>query len=131
MENNPSRQNSVYVIEDDPFLVKAYKFIFEKENLKMEQSLNGEDAVMYIESHEPPDIVLLDLMLPGISGFEVLEKIRANDRWKQVAVMIVSNLGEPQDVEKGKDLGAVDYMVKASVNLEDIVRSVKHYFHIG
>ena len=126
----PSGKKKVFIIEDDPFLVKAYKFAFQKQNLEVWVAQDGETAVSFLD-RDIPDIVLLDLMLPGMNGFEVLEKIRANARWKNVAVMIVSNLGQPTDIEKSKNLGVTDYKVKSDVNIEEIVNGVMHFFHLG
>ncbi len=125
------KKRKIYIVEDDTYLDKAYDFIFKKENFDVEFSVTGEDAVKYVDSHEPADIVLLDLMLPGMTGFEVLEHIKTLPAWKNVPVLIVSNLGGPQEVEKGKALGASDYLVKASIHLDDVLGSVRHYFNVG
>ena len=126
-----SAKKKVFIIEDDPFLVKAYKFIFEKENLEVWVAKDGEEAVSFMGRSEMPDIVLLDLMLPGMSGFDVLAAIRTNPGWKNLAVMIITNLGQPKDIERGKSLGAVDYLVKSNTNIDDIVSGVRHYLHMA
>jgi DNA-binding response OmpR family regulator len=119
-------KKSVLIIEDDLFLVKAYQVKFQKEGIETKIASDGKEALALLEK-EPPAVVLLDLMLPGISGFTVLETIRKNDKWKNVPVLILSNLGQPQDIERGKDLGVKDYIVKANVKISDIVAKVKQW----
>jgi len=120
------KKKVVFVIEDDLFLVKAYKIKFQKEGAEVWVSTDGKEALSFLE-REPPNIVLLDLMLPGLSGFEVLAAIRENERWKNVPVIILTNLGQPQDIERGKQLGIEDYIVKANVKIDDVVKKVKKY----
>ena len=85
---------------------------------------NGEEAVKIFET-ETPDVVLLDILLPGIDGFEILKKIRANEKTKNTPVIILSNLGQKTDLEKGKELGATKFLIKATVNLDEIVGEIK------
>lgn len=122
----PSTKKIVFVVEDDVFLVKAYQMKFQKEGMEVWVATNGKAALSFLEK-EPPNVVLLDLMLPGMSGFEVLAAMRANERWKNVRVLILSNLGQPQDIARGKELKIVDYLVKANVKIAEVVEKVKKY----
>jgi len=122
-------KKKVFVIEDDPFLVKAYQSAFVKENMEVWMAQDGETAITFLD-REAPDIVLLDLMLPGMNGFEVLGKMRNHPKWREVPVIIVSNLGEPADIEKGKKLGVVEYKVKVQTNMDSIIRDIKHHLHL-
>lgn len=119
-------KKSVLIIEDDVFLVKAYQIKFRKEGIDAKVASDGKEAMALLDK-EPPAVVLLDLMLPGISGFTVLEAIRKNEKWKKVPVLILSNLGQPQDIEHGKALGVADYIVKANVKINEIVDKVKKF----
>ena len=125
-EKNNQDKKTVFAVEDDIFLVKVYKTVFEKEQIEVWIAANGNEALKFLEK-EPPDAVLLDLMLPGISGFDVLAEIRKNEKWKKVPVIILSNLGQPQDMERGKALGANEYIVKANVKINEVVETVKKY----
>lgn len=125
-KDNTLSKKTVLIIEDDLFLVKAYQVKFQKEGIETKIASDGKEALALLEK-EPPAVVLLDLMLPGISGFTVLEAIRKNDKWKNVPVLILSNLGQPQDIERGKDLGVKDYIVKANIKISDIVAKVKQW----
>ena len=116
----------VFVIEDDVFLVKAYQIKFQKAGAEVWAVTDGKDALKYLEK-DPPNVVLLDLLLPGISGFEVLAEIRRNEKWKNVPVLVLSNLSQTQDVERTKALGIEGYLVKANTKINDIVEKVKKY----
>ncbi len=115
----------VLIIEDDVFLVRAYETKFKKENIEAWIASDGKEAFSYLEEKAPPAMVLLDLMLPGVSGYDVLKAIRAKETWKKVPVLIVSNLGAPQDIQKGKELGATDYLVKSNVKISAIIERAK------
>ena len=122
----PAGKKVVLVVEDDVFLVKAYQIKFEKEGAEVQIASDGDTAMKMLEK-DPPDVVLLDLMLPGKSGFEILEAIRKNSRWKDVPVLILTNLGQAADIERGQSLKATDYIIKANTKIEDIVKKVKRY----
>lgn len=119
----PVKKN-VLVIEDDLFLVKTYQVRFKAEGIDVAAATDGKEALALLQK-DPPNLILLDLMLPNVSGFDVLSAIKKSERWKKVPVVIVSNLGQAEDVNRGKELGAADYIVKANVRINDIVEKVK------
>lgn len=119
-------KKTVLIIEDDAFLIKAYRIKFEREGFSVLTAANGKEVLVALEK-EPPQIVLLDLMLPGISGFDILETIRKSASWKNVPVIIFSNLGQSQDIEKGKKLGANEYFIKTNMKISDVVDAVRKY----
>ena len=124
--DNTTNKKTVFVIEDDMLLIKAYQIKFEKEGVTVWTATDGKEAFSYLDK-PCPDVVLLDLLLPGISGFDILTSIRKNDRWKDVPVLVLTNLGQSSDVEKAKALGVTDYLVKANTKINDIVGRVKKY----
>ena len=73
----------------------------------------------------PPDLMILDLMLPQLSGFEILEKVRANEATKKLKVIVFSNLGEEADIKKCLDLGVSEYLVKANFTLDELAEKIK------
>ena len=85
---------------------------------------NGESAIE-IAQREKPDVMLLDILLPGMDGFEILKKIKADERTKRIKVIALSNLNRDSDIEKGKKLGAVRFLTKVSVGLNEIVKEIK------
>lgn len=115
---------TILIIEDDPVLKNLLDVTFTGKYHTMYAG-NGGDALKYLEGNTP-DVILLDLMLPEMSGFEVLEKIRnGREEIKNIPVIIVSNLGQESDREKALSLGANDYMVKAEVAIEEITEKIE------
>lgn len=121
------KNKTILVVEDDVFLVNAYQIKFQKEGIEVWVASDGEEAMDFL-GKEPPQVVLLDLMLPGVNGFEVLAAIRQNDRWKKTPVIVLSNLGQSEDVERARALGIDDYIVKANSKIGEVVEKIKKYF---
>ena len=120
-------KKTVLVVEDDPILKNLLGNTFSGRYTAVYAG-TGNEALQLLEEHKP-DMVLLDLMLPEMGGFEVLEKIRAReDDLKNVPVNVVSNLSQDSDREKAKQLGANDYMVKAEVAIEEITSKIDTFF---
>ena len=116
----------ILLIEDDPFLSSLLKNRFIKDGFEVDLAQNGDDGVKAFKASDH-NLVLLDLILPGKSGFEVLEEINKEPRNPKVPVLIISNLGQDTDVEKGKELGAVGYLVKARTSIDALVTKAKEY----
>lgn len=117
---------NILLVEDETFLANLLKSRLEKEGLAAQVARDGEEALKFLEK-EKYDLVLLDIILPKLSGFEVLKKIQADPRLQKVPVMIISNLGQESDISRGQSLGTVDYFVKALISIEDLVSRVKKY----
>lgn len=123
----PDAQNKkILLVEDDQFLSSLLKNRLEKESLLVVVADDGQKALDILKK-EKPDVVLLDLILPGISGFDVLEKIRAESTTKALPVIIISNLGQEEDRKKVAALGVADYFVKAETPIDILVEKVKLY----
>lgn len=114
----------VLLIEDDNFLVNIYKTKFEMEGFKVSVSENGEAGLVEIKKKKP-DIVLLDILLPKMDGFTVLEKVKNDKEIKDIPVILLTNLGQKDDVQKGLDLGAADYLIKAHFKPSETVDKVR------
>lgn len=114
----------ILLIEDDKFLRELIIQKLGKEGYDVVEAAEGEAGVVKM-AEEKPDLVLLDLILPGIDGFEVLRRIKENVEIASVPVIILSNLGQRDDVEKGMELGAVDYLIKAHFTPGEIVEKIK------
>ena len=122
--------SKVLLVEDDPFLSSLLKNRLQKENLEVVYSRDGEEALNALKT-DVVDLVLLDIILPKKSGFEVMEEIR-NDpqiQGKGMPVIIISNLGQPDDMAKGQQLGAVEYFVKAKTSIDDLVEKIKEFIN--
>ena len=114
----------ILLVEDDPFLVDIYKTKFEKEGFEVDVAQEGKGGMRKIEEVKP-DVLLLDLVLPNFDGFELLREIKSTPRLKDLKVIILSNLGQKEEVEKGIALGAVKYLIKAHYTPSEVVEEVK------
>jgi len=115
---------TILVVEDDKFLRELIVRKLREEDLNISEAIDGEDGIKKIKE-EKPDLVLLDLILPGIDGFEVLSKMKEDVSLAQIPVIILSNLGQKDDVERGFKLGAVDYLIKAHFTPGEIIEKVR------
>ena len=118
----------ILLIEDDPFLSSLLKNKLQKEGFDVLHARDGDEALNFLKTEEVA-LSLLDIILPKKSGFEVLEEIRNDPQLqsKNVPVIIISNLGQPEDVARGLKLGAVAYFVKAKTSINDLIQKVKDY----
>lgn len=116
--------SKILIIEDDKFLRELIARKLTTENFETLEAVDGENGLKMLKEGKP-DLVLLDLILPGIDGFEVLSKMKNDPTLAQVPVIILSNLGQREDVERGLKLGAVDYLVKAHFTPNEIIEKVK------
>jgi len=115
----------ILIVEDDKFLRELISQKLTKEGYAISSAIDGEEGVKKIKE-EKPDLVLLDLILPGIDGFEVLTQMREMPLTASVPVIILSNLGQKEDVERGLKLGAADYLIKAHFTPGEIIEKIKN-----
>ena len=115
---------TILIIEDDKFLRELIVQKLLREGYEISEALDGEEGIKKIKE-EKPDLILLDLILPGIDGFEVLSKMREESRLSSIPVIVLSNLGQKEDVEKGMKLGAVDYLIKAHFTPGEIIEKIR------
>lgn len=120
----PDKQIHVLIVEDDTFLAGIYQKKFEMEGFKVSVSGDGEKGLADVKKKKP-DIVLLDILLPKMDGFAVLEKLKADAATKKIPVILLTNLGQKDDVEKGLEAGAVDYLIKAHFKPSEVVEKVR------
>lgn len=127
-----TENKKVLLVEDEQMLREIISMKLTKEGFTVVVALDGEAALKKVEE-EMPDIVLLDIILPSIDGFEVLEKIRSNSNEKvaKVPVIMLTNLGQDEDIAKARKLGIDDYLVKAYFNPDEISSKVKAVLHIA
>jgi DNA-binding response OmpR family regulator len=114
----------ILLVEDDPFLVDIYSTKFKESGFEIEVVKKGDQALDKIKELKP-GIVLLDIILPGVDGWEILKNIRQDKKLKDIKVVILSNLGQEDEVEKGVKLGADKYIVKAYYTPAEVVKEVK------
>ena len=114
----------ILIIEDDKFLRELISKKLDSEDFETISAVDGENGLKILKEKKP-DLILLDLILPGMDGFEVLSRIKADPMLSSIPVIILSNLGQREDVEKGLKLGAVDYLVKAHFTPNEIIVKMK------
>lgn len=121
----PTNQKTILVVEDDVFLANLIVTRMQKAGLSVLKAMTGEEAIEILRGEKKPDLILLDIILPQKSGFEVLEEIQADPNLQKAPVIITSNLGQESDIQKGKELGVIDYFVKARTPIDQLVAKVK------
>lgn len=113
----------IMVIEDDRFLHRLLIDKLTQWKATVASSYDGLDAVKKV-AEEKPDLILLDIILPGADGFDILGQLKLNETLKNIPVIILSNLGQEEDIERGTKLGAVDFLIKANFTLDEIATKV-------
>ena len=118
----------ILVAEDDKFYASLYTARLLKEGYDT-QVVGSGDAVFHVLAERLPDVLVLDLLLPHTDGLQVLKQIRADDRYKDLKVLVFSNLGSEDMIDRVKALGVTDYLVKTNISLQEMVAKVKYYLH--
>ncbi len=120
----PAAKKQILLVEDEQFLSTLLKNRLENDGFEVILARDGEEALNYLKTVKPA-LVLLDLILPKISGFDVLEAINSDPQLHKAPVMIISNLGQESDIARGKELGAIDYFIKAKISIDDLIKEVE------
>lgn len=118
----------ILLVEDDQALAAVYRSRLELEGFDVREVHNGEDALAAALDFRP-DLILLDAMMPKISGFDVLDILRNTPETTNVRVVMLTALSQPKDKQRAQELGADDYLVKSQVVINDVVERVRH--HLG
>ena len=117
---------NILLVEDDPFLLDIYTTKLKEENFNTIVATDGDDCLRKLRDvNLRPDLILLDIVLPNLDGWEILKRLKTNDKLKDIKVVILSNLGQRGEVEKGINLGAEKYLIKAHFTPGEIVSEIK------
>ena len=122
------QKKKILLVEDDMALSAVYRSRLEIEGFDVREANNGEDALSATVEYRP-DLILLDVMMPKISGFDVLDILRNTPETANVRIIMLTALSQPKDKERAESLGVDDYLVKSQVVVGDVVARVKH--HLG
>ena len=122
------QKKKLLLVEDDVALANVYRSRLELEGFEIREVHNGEDALSEAVSYKP-DLILLDAMMPKISGFDVLDILRNTPDTANVRVIMLTALSQPKDKERAEGLGADDYLVKSQVVIGDVIDRINH--HLG
>jgi len=118
-----AENSTILLVEDDEFLIDILIQKFKSNGFNVIHAGNGKEALQKANDNQP-DVILLDIILPGMNGFEILKRLK-DSPVKDTPVAFLSNLGQKEDIEKGKKLGAKDFIVKANHSLDEIVDKVR------
>ena len=117
--------SKILIAEDDFFLANAYRVKFTKVGFEVKIARDGQETIDAL-SEFLPDLIILDLMMPIKDGFSVLSEIKTNDKWGKIPVIVASNLGQKEDIDRSIALGADDYIVKSDMTINSVVEKVKN-----
>jgi len=113
----------VLIVDDEPSIIVAIQFLMEQSGYETIVAFSGEEAIEAVAKHHP-DLVVLDIMLPVVDGFEVCQRVRENPEWKDIRIVLVTALGSEANAAKGMALGADAYIIKPFANA-DLIAKVK------
>lgn len=123
-------KRKVLLVEDDSFLSGMYAAKLEREGFQVMTAENGEQGWQLAQT-SAPDLMLLDIIMPGMDGFQVLEKLQADPKTKSIPVILLTNLGKKEDVDRGLALGAKDYLIKAHFMPSEVITKIKRLLPDG
>lgn len=115
---------TILLIEDDPFLVEIYTTKLKKAGFSVAVANDGKEGLKAIKEKRP-DLLLLDIVLPNFTGWEILREIKRDNKLKSLKVVILSNLSQKEEIEKGMTLGAVKYLIKAHYTPSEVIEIIK------
>jgi len=114
----------VLIIEDESIILSLLKKKLEKEEYEVSTAVNGEEGVKKAKEIKP-DVILLDIVMPKLGGFEVMEKLNEDESLKDIPVIVVSNSGQPVELDRARELGAKDWLVKTEFDPQEVIKKVK------
>lgn len=126
----PEQTKKILLAEDDEFLSSLIKNRLERESYTVTLVIDGAQVIEAIR-REKPQLILLDLILPNKLGFEVLEEMKADPEIDSIPVMVISNLGQPEDIKKAQEFGVIDYFIKAQILIDDLLKRIAVFFEKG
>ncbi len=120
----------VLIVDDDKFLLNMYSIKFSKNNFEVNSATSGEEALNKIKEGYNPDIILLDIVMPGMDGFEILDKIKKNNIAPDAMIIMLTNQGQLADIEKAKSFGINGYIIKATTIPSEVVTEVERIYNL-
>ncbi len=128
MNPDTTKMKKILLVEDDNALASVYETRLQAEGFSVRRVPNGEDALSAALEFQP-DLILLDVMMPKVSGFDVLDILRNTPETSHIRIIMLTALSQESDVERARGLGVDDYLVKSQVVIADVVDRIKH--HLG
>ncbi len=122
----PSAQKYILIAEDDRFYAHIYETKLTREGFEIKIVSNGEEVLAAAKERQP-NLIVMDLLMPVKDGFDALRDLKADETLKDIPVIVVSNLGQDEDMQQALKLGAADYFIKANLSIEEMVEKVKKH----
>ncbi len=119
----------VLLVDDDKFLLDMYALKFERGGLEVNAAVGSQEALAKLKDGFKPDVMILDIVMPGMDGIELLGEIQKNHYADNAVVVVLSNQGQPSDIERAKKLGVAGYIVKASTIPSEVLEEVIKIYH--
>jgi len=123
----PTAAKTILLADDEQFIVIAYKDGLERAGYTVVVAHDGEETLAQAQATKP-DLILLDLIMPKMNGFEVLKALNADTALVSIPVMVLSNLSQSNDEQEARNLGAVDFVIKADISLKDLLARIEAFF---
>jgi CheY-like chemotaxis protein len=125
--NQEKNKKLILIVEDDIFVTDIYQTKFEKEGYAIVAAENGLEAMKKLEGGLKPDLILLDIIMPYLDGLSVLKKINENEEWKKIPVVLLSNLSQKEEIQKGFSLGVKDYIIKSHFTPSEVLEKINKF----
>ncbi len=123
---NPEKKKRILLIEDDSFISQLYALKFSKTPYELILARDGAEGLA-LSKDQKPDLILLDVILPKENGFSVLESFKNDEATKNIPVILLTNLGQQENIQKGMNLGAADYVIKAHHTPQEVIEKVEPF----
>lgn len=121
---NAEEKQVIMIVEDDSFVMDIYKTKLSQNGFFAVEAENGTEALKKLKDIKP-DLILLDIIMPYMDGLEVLKKIKENEETKNIPVILLTNLSQKEEVDKGMELGAMDYLIKSHFTPSEVLEKIK------
>lgn len=126
MADQATGKKLILVAEDDRYYGNIFKAKLTKEGYDVALAIDGRQAIE-MAKEKSPDLILLDLIMPVMDGFEALQGFKADPKTKDIPVVVVSNLGQDEDIQRAVKLGAEEFIIKANLSIQDLMGKIRHY----
>ena len=120
-------KKTIMIVEDDSFVMDIYETIVVKEGFNVIKAVNGVEAMEKLNNGSFPDLILLDIIMPYMSGLEVLKKIKESEKLNKIPVVLLTNLSQKEEIQEGFDLGAKDYLIKSHFTPSEVMEKINKY----
>lgn len=129
MTQEPTNQTGkrIMLVEDDVFISDIYEVKLRSAGYDIILANNGRDAMQKLEAGELPQLILLDIVMPYMDGFDVLNSLAKKEEWKEIPVVLLTNLSQKEDIDRAMELGAKDYLIKSHFTPSEVLEKVEKY----